>query len=68
MGGYVPKLQFRTRVTKAAVNRIGLESQTIEGDSPVGENRQLSGLTCPSKAGHEKSRLNPGRPLPKAKY
>jgi hypothetical protein len=40
---------------------------TAEGDSPVSKN--VVGLVnTPSKAGHEKSCLNPGGPSPKTKY
>ena len=45
----------------------GLESPTIEGDSPLNEN-----LKPPSEylstTGHVQSGGNPGRPLSKAKY
>ena len=43
VGGHVPEVQLRIEVTKVAVSRIGLESRTTEGDSPVGENGQLFG-------------------------
>ena len=45
-----------------------LERSTIEGDSPVDENRWSSSIKLPSTAGHEESCGNPGGPPSKAKY
>ena len=39
------KRQILRKVTKLTINRMILERSTIEGDSPVGENRYLSGLS-----------------------
>ena len=45
----------------------GLESPTIEGDSPV-RKRQRSSDVLPSTAGHVEPGANLGGPPPKAKY
>jgi hypothetical protein len=46
----------------------GLESPTIDGDSPVGEIHQPSWIGLPSTTGHVESCGNLGGPSPKAKY
>ena len=46
VGDHVSGVQPRNGVTKTAVSRIVLESQTTEGDSPVGENGQFSGWSA----------------------
>ena len=45
-----------------------LESAAEEGDSPVFEMNRTEWISSLSRAGHEKSCLNLGRPLSKAKY
>ena len=45
-----------------------LERTTIEGNSPVGENKICRMKLFSSRAGPEKSRLNPGALTSKAKY
>ncbi len=47
---------------------MGKESPPVEGERPVREIRLAIWNVFPSRAGHEKSGLNPGRPLPKTKY
>jgi hypothetical protein len=49
------------------LSRTRLESQAIEGDSPVREKEIKQGWHL-SRAGHVKPGLNLGRPLSKAKY
>ena len=51
-----------------AVSRIRLESQAIEGDSPVGEADHMSTVTFLSMSEHVKFGLNPAGPPAKAKY
>jgi hypothetical protein len=46
----------------------GLESPTIDGESPVGKIHQPSWVGFPSTTGHVKSCGNSGGPSPKAKY
>ena len=53
-----------TRPMIVVHNENALEKATIVGDSPVSVNQQQSS----SRAGHEKSCLNMGRPLSKPKY
>jgi hypothetical protein len=48
--------------------RTRLESAAGEGESPVIEMHKTGWVSSLSRAGHEKSCLNPGRPLSKAKY
>ena len=45
-----------------------MESEVIEGDSPVNEMNRSFWVEFPSTAGHEKSRRKLGGPSPKAKY
>ncbi len=45
-----------------------MESEVIEGDSPVNEINRSFWMEFPSTAGHEKSRRKLGGPSPKAKY
>ena len=61
-------MQSGRRVTKVLVSRISVETGTIDGDSPVGENYRPSLFEYPSTAGHGKSRRNLGGPPSKAKY
>ena len=49
-----------SKVTNCFVSRTSLESQTKEGNSPVGESETTLLLLFSSKAGPEKSRLKPG--------
>ena len=53
---------------KSDVYLNGLESPTIEGDSPVRKSHQTSLIDLPSTAGHVEPCGNPGGPSPKAKY
>ena len=62
------ELQIGREVTNCTASRIRLESQTIEGDSPVGESCATSWIWFPSSAGHVKSRVNLGGPPSKAKH
>ncbi len=55
------------RVTNSYGSRSRLESDTIHGDSPVGESVRALGRHL-STTGHEKPCGKLGRPLPKAKY
>ena len=45
-----------------------LERAAEEGDSPVIEMHKTGWISSLSRAGHEKSCLNPGGPPSKAKY
>ena len=45
-----------------------MESEVIEGDSPVSEMNRSFWVEFPSTAGHEKSSRKLGGPSPKAKY
>ena len=49
-----------SKVTNCFASRTSLESQTKEGNSPVGESETTLLLLFSSKAGPEKSRLKPG--------
>jgi hypothetical protein len=49
-----------SKVTNCFASRISLEREIIEGNSPVGESEATLLLLFSSKAGPEKSRLNPG--------
>jgi len=61
MAGIVASVSLdRSKVTNCFVSRICLESQTKEGNSPVGENETTLLLLFSSKAGPEKSRLKLG--------
>ena len=60
-------LQNKQEVTKAKSSRRGLESPTVDGDSPVGERRSSSGY-IPSSASPVEPGVNLGGPPPKAKY
>jgi hypothetical protein len=55
-------------VTKFWDNRIFLERETIDGDSPVDKISRSSLTEFPSTAGHVKSCRNLSRPRDKAKY
>ena len=59
---------MRQEVKNLCFSRICLESQTIEGDSPVDEKAETSGITFPSTTGHGKPCGNLARPWAKAKY
>ena len=50
------------------VSRTSLERATIEGNSPVNENKIIWIELFSSRAGPEKSRLNLGALTSKAKY
>jgi hypothetical protein len=56
-----------TRVTRLDFERKLLERSAVEGESPVCEEVWLP-VGIPSKTEHVKPRLNPERPLSKAKY
>lgn len=53
---------------KRQCSRTELESRTIEGERPVGEDMVSSWYMFPSNTDHVKVGVNPGRPLPQAKY
>ena len=53
---------------KSDVYLNGLESPTIDGDSPVRKMHPTSWIDSPSTTGHVKSCGNSGGPSPKAKY
>ena len=54
-------------VKNPVVKRSGLERPAVGSNSLVAENNWTPDR-IPSSTGHEKSRVNPGGPPPKAKY
>ncbi len=54
--------------SKIIYSRRLLERSSIEGDRPVDEIYVFGDIIFLSRAGHVKSRLNPGRLWSKAKY
>jgi hypothetical protein len=54
-------------VTKYILSQSSLESETVEGDSPVGE-KNISSSVSPSTVEHVEFHGKLGGPSPKAKY
>ena len=61
-------LRIGQKVTNQCFNRKGLEKPATDGDSPVCKKTLTFWFEFLSTTRHVKSRGNPGRPLPKAKY